>query len=77
MILRQGLGVAVAAVAAGALVTFWVTPALRDLLYDVSPMDPAVLGGVAVFLLATAALAAYLPARRAARIDPMEALRHE
>ena len=77
MILRQGLGVAVAAVAAGALVAFWVTPALRDLLYDVSPMDPAVLGGVAVFLLATAALAAYLPARRAARIDPMEALRHE
>jgi ABC-type lipoprotein release transport system permease subunit len=47
------------------------------LLYDVGPSDPATLVAVSGVLLAVAALAAWVPARRAARIDPMEALRHE
>ena len=51
--------------------------ALRALLFDVSPIDPPTLAGVCVLLLAIAMLAAYLPARRAARLDAAIALRDE
>jgi putative ABC transport system permease protein len=54
-----------------------LTRLLRSMLYEVSPTDPAVFGGAAIFMLAVAALAGYLPARRAARVDPMDALRQE
>jgi ABC-type lipoprotein release transport system permease subunit len=50
---------------------------MTALLYGVDPIDPTTFAAVIVMLLAVAALAAYLPARRAARIDPLEALRHE
>ena len=50
---------------------------LSGMLYDVRPLDPAVLGTVAVMLAAVALFASYLPARRATRIDPMAALRCE
>jgi ABC-type antimicrobial peptide transport system permease subunit len=50
---------------------------LRNMLYGVAPYDPLTLVGSALFLFAVAALAAWLPARRAARIDPMAALRYE
>ena len=50
---------------------------LSSLLYQVSPLDLRVFGVVAVMLLAVAALASYLPARRATRVDPMVALRAE
>ncbi len=55
----------------GAVATMRV---LQSLLYDVSPTDPTTLGGVSVLLLALAALASWIPARRAARVPPMEAL---
>jgi ABC-type lipoprotein release transport system permease subunit len=48
---------------------------LSRLLFDVSPTDPLVLGAVAAGLLAVVSLAAFAPARRAARIDPIEVLR--
>jgi putative ABC transport system permease protein len=48
---------------------------LRHLLYGVGPLDPLALGGVALTLLVTAAVACYLPARRAAKLDPLLALR--
>jgi putative ABC transport system permease protein len=52
-----------------------VARALRSLLFDVAPTDPIVLGLVSLILLVAAALACYLPARRAARVDPVVALR--
>jgi putative ABC transport system permease protein len=50
---------------------------LRSFLFEIAPADPMSLGGVVVVLLATSGLACYLPARRAARLDPNVALRHE
>jgi predicted permease len=60
--------------AAGALA---LTRVIQGLLYGVRPLDPVVLGTAALLLAAVAALATYLPARRAARVDPMVALRTE
>ena len=53
-----------------------VSRLLTSMLYGVSPLDPAVFAGVALFLSAVALAAGYVPAHRAARVDPMTALRH-
>jgi ABC-type antimicrobial peptide transport system permease subunit len=50
---------------------------LRSQLFGIAPTDPASLGGVAVILLLTSGLACYIPTARAARLDPLRALRHE
>jgi putative ABC transport system permease protein len=67
-----GIGVAIGLVGALAVTRF-----LRTLLFGVSPFDPASFVGVAVVLTAIALLASYIPARRAARVDPVEALRYD
>ncbi len=77
LVVRQGVGPAVAGVLVGAGAAWLGGRALRGLLYQVSPTDPATLAGAALFLLTVSALAAWLPARRATRVDPMEALRAE
>ena len=77
MISRQGMRLGLTGIGiglAGALVT---TRLLRGLLYEVSPTDPFALGGTCLVLLAIAALASWIPARRAAAIDPLEALRRD
>ncbi len=51
--------------------------ALQALLYGVTPLEPAVMAGVGVLVLTVALIANYLPARRAARLDPMQALHHD
>ena len=51
--------------------------ALAGLLFDLTPTDPATLGGVCALLAAIALIASYLPARRATRINPVVALRSE
>jgi putative ABC transport system permease protein len=50
---------------------------MRSVLFEVAPLDPVVFGGAVATLALCGALACYLPARRATRIDPLAALRHE
>ncbi len=77
MVLLEGLRVAVAGMAAGALIAFWVAHSITALLYGVRPSDPLTFASVACVLLAVAALACYIPALRATRVDPTVALRAE
>ncbi|MFW6175653.1 MAG: ABC transporter permease, partial [Acidobacteriota bacterium] len=77
LVVRQGAGPAVTGVALGIALAWAGGRALQGLLYEVSPTDPVTLAAGALFLLAVSAAAAWLPARRATRIDPMEALRTE
>jgi putative ABC transport system permease protein len=77
MILGQGMGLALVGVVVGLATAFGLTRAVKSLLFEVAPNDPTTFVGVAA-VLATAALAAcYLPARRAAKVDPLRALRSE
>jgi predicted permease len=75
LVLRQGLQIAVAGVVIGGAAAFWLTALLRTQLFGIGPRDPLVLAGVPLLLLTVAALACVIPALRATRIDPVEALR--
>lgn len=77
MVLGQGLRLAVLGVALGTAGALAATRLLKGLLHGVSPADPLTYGVIAAFLVATALVASYLPARRAARLDPMATLRWE
>ena len=77
MVLRQGLGVALVGVVVGLGVAAVATRVMGSLLFEVSTHDPVTFGAAALALTAVSALATYLPARRAAAIDPLEAIRAE
>jgi predicted permease len=77
LVLLQGLQLTAAGLAAGVAAAFGLTRLLAAQLYEVSPTDPAVFAGVTAFVVGIAALACWLPARRATRIDPVAALRAE
>jgi putative ABC transport system permease protein len=77
MVLRQSVGLAALGVVVGVLAAVGTTRFLRGLLFGVTPGDPATLVAVPMLLLAVAAVASYLPARHAARVDPVEALRSD
>jgi predicted permease len=77
LVFRQGFGIVGAGLALGIVGALIATRVLRAQLYGVAPGDPATILGVIVILAGTAAAAIGIPARRAARIAPMEALRHE
>jgi predicted permease len=77
LIVRHGMSVALAGVAAGVTGAFLLTRFMRSLLFGVTASDPMTFAGIAALLTLVALLASYLPARRAARIDPMVSLRSE
>ena len=75
MFLRQGLSVTLAGIAIGIGVALMLTRVMSAFLFGVGPMDPATYAAVSGALAALALLATYIPARRAARVDPILALR--
>ena len=77
MMIWQGLRLAAWGTAFGAVGALGITRVIGSLLYNVTPTDPVSFGGVMALMLAVAAAAAYLPARRATLVDPMVALRAE
>jgi predicted permease len=77
LVLRQGLWLLIAGLVVGLLMTLGISRVMARVLVGVSPSDPLTYVSVVVLLSAIALLACYIPARRAMRVDPMVALRHE
>jgi predicted lysophospholipase L1 biosynthesis ABC-type transport system permease subunit len=77
MVLRQSLLIVLAGLAMGLPLAWASTRALSGFLFGLSPTDPTTIAAATVTLLAVAGVAAYLPARRATRVDPLIALRYE
>ena len=77
MILRQAMVFGIAGVLVGTVLALWTSTYISSLLYGLTSRDPATLGGTALLLVAVVMLAGYLPARRAALVDPAGALKGE
>jgi predicted permease len=77
LVMRQSMLLAIIGVVIGISAALGATRLIASLLYGVTPNDPITIALAGLLLLTVAALAGYLPARRASRVDPMVALRHE
>ena len=77
MVLKEGAILAVVALLVGGAAALALSRFLVELLFGVPPTDPVTYAAVGLILALVAVLAAYIPARRATRVDPMEALRAE
>ena len=77
LVIAQGMKLALVGLAVGIIGALVLTRGIRSLLYSVTPTDPLTFASISLLLAAVAFLACWLPAHRATRIDPMEALRYE
>jgi putative ABC transport system permease protein len=77
LIIKQGMALVVSGVALGLIAAFVVTRLIGSLLFGVTAADPLTFAITSLLLVGVAALAGYLPARRATKVDPLIALRHE
>jgi len=77
LIVGQGLRLSAAGVVAGLIAAFAITGVMRSMLVSVKPTDPVTFASITALFLAISAIAAWLPARRAARLAPTLALRDE
>ena len=75
LVIREGLAPAAAGAGAGLAAALFLTRGISSLLYGLTPADPEVFAAIGAALLAVAAAASVLPARRAMRVDPMVAIR--
>src|SRR5262249_49793948 len=75
--LRQGMLLALAGVAFGLVASYWLTRLMTKMLFEVSPTDRSTFIVIAFLLTGVALLACLIPARRATKVDPLVALRHE
>jgi putative ABC transport system permease protein len=76
-VVRQGMSQVALGVAIGLAAALSLTRAVESLLFGVRPTDPLTFVGVVLLLISVALLACYVPARRATKVDPLRALRHE
>jgi len=77
LFLKEGLRLIVIGLAVGLAGSVGVSRLLVAALFDLSPLDPLAFGGVSIFLALVALMACWIPARRATKVDPLVALRHE
>jgi predicted permease len=77
LVVKRGLNLTVFGLALGAFAAYFLSARLQSLLYQTAPSDPLVYGGMAALLLSVAALASWLPARRAAHLEPVDVLRQQ
>jgi putative ABC transport system permease protein len=77
MLLGSGARLALGGLVIGGTLAMWLTRSVASQLYGITPHDPGTLAGAAALLFVVALVAAYIPARRATRIDPMSAVRFE
>ena len=77
LVVRHGMLLTAAAIVAGVAVALGTTRIIRTLLYEVAPADPVTFVAVPALVLLTAAVASWIPARRASRSDPCQVLRSD
>lgn len=77
LVLRETLCLTLAGIAAGVPLALWAARFAKSVLFGIGPADPLTIAGAIATLIGVAALASYIPARRALRVDPMTALRYE